>query len=139
VFRVVIDPGVLVAALISSKGAPRALLQIWIEGAFELIVSSKLLTELESVLRREKFRTYVTLRDVNAYIALLRRFSTVAPDPDSAPGLSPDPGDDYLIALAAADSADYLISGDSHLIDIPNSPVPVLSPRAFLNRLQMGH
>lgn len=32
-YCVVLDPGVLIVALISSKGAPRALLQAWMDGA----------------------------------------------------------------------------------------------------------
>ena len=133
--RVVIDPGVLIAALISSKGAPRALLQAWIEGAFELIVSSKLLSELERVLKREKFRNYVGLREVSQYLALLRRFATIAPDVEITEKLSPDP-DDYLIGLAASQSATCLVSGDAHLTDLKQSPIPVLAPRALLEQLR---
>jgi uncharacterized protein len=135
--RVVIDPGVLVAALISPKGAPRALLRAWIEGAFELIVSSKLLSELERVLKREKFRSYVGLREVKQYLALLRRFATIAPDVEVTQTLSPDPDDDYLITLAASQSATSLVSGDTHLTDLKQAPIPVLTPRAFLDELPL--
>lgn len=134
--RVVIDPGVLIAALSSPKGAPRALLQAWIEGAFELIVSSKLLSELERVLKREKFRNYVGLREVSQYLALLRRFATIAPDVEITEKLSPDPDDDYLIGLAASQSATCLVSGDAHLTDLKQSPIPVLTPRALLEQLR---
>lgn len=133
--RVVIDPGVLIAALISPKGAPRALLQAWIEGAFELIVSSKLLSELERVLKREKFRSYVGLREVSQYLGLLRRFATISPDVELAQRLSPDPEDDYLLALAASQSASCVVSGDTHLTDLKQTPIPVLTPRAFLQEL----
>ena len=135
--RVVIDPGVLIAALISPKGAPRGLLQAWIEGAFELIVSSKLLSELERVLKREKFLSYVGLREVKQYLALLRRFATVAPDVEITEKLSPDPDDDYLIALAASQSASGLVSGDTHLIDLKQPPIPIFTPRAFLEELPL--
>lgn len=131
--RVVIDPGVLIAALISSKGAPRALLRAWIEGAFEPIVSGKLLSELERVLKREKFRSYVGVREVSQYLALLRRFATVAPDVEFTQKLSPDPDDDYLLALAASQIASCLVSGDAHLLDLEQTPIPVLTPRAFPN------
>jgi uncharacterized protein len=137
VLRVVIDPGVLIAALISPKGAPRALLQAWVEGAFELIISSKLLTALERVLKREKFCSYVGLREVSQYLALLRRFATIAPDVEIRQKLSPDPNDDYLIALAASQSATCLVSGDTHLIDLEQTPIPVLTPRAFLAELPL--
>ncbi len=134
--RVVIDPGVLIAALISPKGVPRALLQAWIEGAFELIVSPKLLSELERVLKREKFRSYVGLREVSQYLGLLRRFATIAPDVEVTQKLSPDPDDDYLLALAASQSAFGLVSGDTHLTDLEQPQIPVLTPRAFLQQLR---
>lgn len=134
--RVVIDPGVLIAALISPKGDPRALLQAWIEGAFELIVSSKLLSELERVLKREKFRSYVGLREVSQYLGLLRRFATIAADVELTQKLSPDPDDDYLIALASSQSAACLVSGDAHLTDLEQTPIPVLTTRAFLRQLR---
>ena len=137
-FRVIIDPGVLVAALISDKGAPRALLQAWIGGFFELLISPALIWELEQVLHRDKFRRYVTIADVRSYIAWLRRFATLAPDVTPSSALSQDPDDDYLLALAIAEAADFLISGDPHLTEIKNPPMEVLTPRAFLNRLPMN-
>ena len=107
--RVVLDPGVLIAALISSQGAPRALLRAWIDGAFELLVSPDLRAELRRVLERPNFRRYASERDVRAYVALLERFATLCADADSPPRLSPDPGDDYLLALAHSQSVDFLI------------------------------
>ena len=133
--RVVVDPGVLIAALISAKGAPRALLIHWINGAFELSVSSELLSELERVLARDKFRRYVSPRDAQAYVAFLRRFAVIVPHVKPAPRVSPDPGDDYLLAVASAQSADFLVSGDPHLAQLKNTTPEVLSPRAFRNRL----
>jgi putative PIN family toxin of toxin-antitoxin system len=135
VYRVVLNPGVLVAALISSRGAPRALLQAWIDGAFELLVSPQLLSELSRVLERRKFRQYASEREVRAYLAFLERFATLCADVDSPPRISPDPGDDYLLALARSASADFLISGDPDLCQLKNTEPPVLTPRALLNRL----
>jgi putative PIN family toxin of toxin-antitoxin system len=136
VYRVVLDPGVLIAALISARGAPRALLRAWVDGAFELLVSPHLLGELGRVLSRPKFRRYVSEREARAYVALLQRFATLQPDVESPPHLTPDPGDDYLLALAQSQSADFLISGDPDLCELKNAEPPVLTPRAFLNRLQ---
>jgi putative PIN family toxin of toxin-antitoxin system len=132
---VVLDPGVLIAALISAKGAPRALVRAWIEGAFELLISPKLLAELGRVLVRPKFRRYATEREARAYVALLERFATLCADVEWPARLSPDPGDDYLLALARSHSADFLVSGDADLCQLKNTAPPVLTPRAFLNRL----
>lgn len=136
--RAVLDPGVLVAALLSSKGAPAHLLTAWHDRTFELVVSRKLLDELVRVLRREKFRRYVSLEEVDGYLELLRTGGAQATDPPFDPGLTPDPGDDYLVALARGAGADYLISGDPHLKELSDPRPPVLTPRRFLELLIAG-
>jgi putative PIN family toxin of toxin-antitoxin system len=126
---------VLISALLSAKGAPRSLLWLWLEGSFELIACPVLLAELERVLLRPKFRPYVTAQEVRAYVALLQRLSSVEPDPEITAGLTADPGDDYLVALARAAGAHFLVSGDPHLTELKQARPPVLTPRAFLKRL----
>lgn len=129
--RAVLDPGVLVSALISPTGAPAKLLARSREGELELIVSPHLLDELDGVLRREKFRRYVDLEDVEAYLDLLRRDLALAADPEGSPTLRcADPDDDYLIALAHANDA-ALVSGDKHLLDLSDE-APIYSPADFL-------
>jgi uncharacterized protein len=128
--RAVLDPGVLVSALISPDGPPAQLVSQARDGELELVVSPLLLVELEEVLGREKFRRYVDLDTADEYVALLRRESLNAPDPDGPPPLrSDDPDDDYLVALAHAESA-ILISGDRHLLGLADR-APILAPADF--------
>jgi putative PIN family toxin of toxin-antitoxin system len=129
-----LDPGVLISGLISAKGAPRSLLWLWLEGSFELITCPALLEELERVLLRPKFRSYVTVREARAYVTL-RRLSFVEPDPEVTAGLTPDPGDDYLVALARAAGVNFLVSGDPHLTKLKQASPPVLTPKVFLQRI----
>lgn len=125
----------LISALISGKGAPRDLLWLWLDGSFELVVCPSLLGELERVLLRSKFRPYVSVQEVRAYVALLRRLVALEPDPEATAGLTPDAGDDYLVALARAAKAHFLLSGDPHLTELKQARPPVLTPRTFLRRL----
>ena len=134
--HVVIDPGVLIAALISSDGAPAELYLMWRGGFFELVTCEHLLDELETVLRRPKFRKYATEEQVRQYVASIRADSIVLPDPDVEVGLTPDPGDDYLVALARTARADLLVSGDRHLTRLARPDPPVLTPAAFLEFLR---
>jgi uncharacterized protein len=100
-----------------------------------MILSPCLLGELQKVLGRPKFRKYVTDEEASAFIEILRREAAIVPDPTPQPGLTPDPGDDYLVALARAAGADYLVSGDTHLTGLADPRPPVLTPRAFLDLL----
>lgn len=133
--RAVLDPNVLVSALISPAGPSAQLLLELRAGAFELLTSPHLLAELDDVVRREKFRRYVTEDEASVFIELIRAESTVIDDPEpSLVSLSDDPGDDYLIALARAAHVDALVSGDPHLLRL-RELVPVRTPREFLELL----
>lgn len=106
----------------------------WRDGAFDLVVSPLLLEELERVLLRPKFRGYVTTGEVAAFVAAVAREAIVVADPEPEPGLTADPGDDYLVSLARAAGADWLVSGDAHLVGATFEP-PAVTPREFLERL----
>jgi uncharacterized protein len=129
--RAVLDANVIISALLSPDGAPAALLRLWGQGAFELIVSELLLEELERALAYPKLRRRISREETAAIIEGLARSAVVAPDPEElSPVRSPDPGDDYLIALADAQDAP-LVSGDRHLLEIAHD-VPIHSPADFL-------
>jgi putative PIN family toxin of toxin-antitoxin system len=131
VTRAVLDPGVLVSALISPGGAPAKLLAAANAGVFELIISPLLMEELEAVLRRDKFRRYVELDTVAAYLAFLKQESLSVDDPVAPPPIrSEDPDDNYLIALAQSQTA-ALVSGDRHLLALAGQ-IPVFPPAEFL-------
>ena len=130
--RAVLDPNVLISALLAPTGGPAVLLRRWLGGEFELVVSEALLAELDRALRYAKLRSRVTGGEAKAFIELLRETATVAQDPVSPPRLSRDPGDDYLLALARSNSA-ILVSGDQDLLDVKNAPVA--SPRSFMSKL----
>jgi putative PIN family toxin of toxin-antitoxin system len=133
VTRAVLDPGVLVSALITPDGAPAKLLGSAAMGHFELVASPLLLEELELVLQREKFRRYVGLDEVAAFLMYVEREAEVVPDPEDPPPVRcSDPADDYLIALSRARTA-ALVSGDRHLLELTGR-IPVFSPAEFLTR-----
>jgi putative PIN family toxin of toxin-antitoxin system len=132
--RAVLDPNVLISALLSPAGTPARLLAAWLGGAFELVVSPALLAELGRALRYPKIRDRVTASEARELVALLRRHATVVDDPSSPPPVrSADPGDDYLLALAAISRA-VLVSGDRHLLEL-GAGFPVDASAGFLRRL----
>jgi predicted nucleic acid-binding protein len=107
----------------------------WREGAFELVVSPQLTAELADVLGRAKFALQATDGRAAAYIAALVGDAIHVDDPPDPPRMSPDSGDDYLIALARTSGADVIVSGDSHLTQLVDPTPPVLTPRQFIEQL----
>jgi putative PIN family toxin of toxin-antitoxin system len=131
--RAVLDPNVLISVLLSRDGAPARVVRAWLDGRFELVVSEALLAELERALGSPKLRMRIPGEDGRAFAALLRDAAVLAPDPPERPPRSSDPGDDYLLALAASTGA-YLVSGDAHLLALADR-LPVRTPAAFLEAL----
>jgi putative PIN family toxin of toxin-antitoxin system len=133
--RVVCDVGVVISALISPRGVPAKVLALWRDGRYDLVVSPLWLDELERVLDRPRFASYVRTDDRVELRNALARQAILALDPPAEPGLTPDPGDDYLVALARATDASWLVSGDRHLLELDDPRPPVLTPRVFLDTL----
>jgi predicted nucleic acid-binding protein len=66
-------------------------------------------------------------------VALLRLAAIVAADHEGGLHHSSDPGDDYLLALAADEHA-VLGSGDHHLLQLAGE-LPIQTARTFLDTL----
>jgi uncharacterized protein len=131
--RVVLDVNVLVSALLSRAGAPGRLIALWLEGAFELVVSEELLAELGRALAYPKLREYISREDAADFIALLRATASMLAEAERPDHITRDPGDDYLLALAKA-SASVLVSGDRDLLVLAPE-LPIQEPGAFLDHL----
>ena len=132
--RAVLDANVLVSAVLSRTGAPALLVERCALGDFDLVASELLLGEVERTLRSPKICSRIKAALVDEYVAWLREFADVEPDVEEPPPVrSADPGDDYLITLAAAQRA-TLVSGGQHLLSL-RPLIPVRSPREFLEAL----
>ncbi len=133
--RVVLDANVLVSALISAAGPPREIVRAWTDERIELVVSATLLDELKDVLTRSRFRRWVSAEVAAEFITGLAQDALLIDDAASQQLVLADPDDDYLVALARAAAADYLISGDRHLLALADPVPPVLTPRQFCELL----
>lgn len=132
--RAVLDANGLISAALSPRGSPARLLLAWQGGAFELVVSPRLLGELRRALAYPKLSRLIAPADADAFVAWTARSAIVADDPATDPPTrSSDPDDDYLLALAAAERA-VLVSGDAHLT-VLGDRLPVRTPAAFLAAL----
>lgn len=132
--RCVVDPGVLVAGIITPMGPPAEIVRRARSGAIEIVVSPHLLSELASVLARRKLRRYVTVEEASEYVGGLARIGISVADPPREGPITRDPNDDYLVALARISGADALVSGDRDLREA-HVDVLVLTPRELIDRI----
>jgi predicted nucleic acid-binding protein len=94
------------------------------------------IAELEEVLTRERYRAWVSVEQVEAYLAAIRDRAELVPDPGDVTRVSSDPDDDRLVALARAAGVDALVSGDEDLTSLELGDLDILTPRQVLDRLR---
>lgn len=95
--RIVVDCNVYVSLLIG--GSIVVLRDHLISHAVELILSDKLLSEIEEQVSKTKFSKYFTAKQAKALLGLLAEVGTVDADTVLRKPVCRDPDDDYLLAL----------------------------------------
>lgn len=79
--------------------------------SIEVFADENLMTEIKEVAYRDKFRKFISIEDVDIFIEVISLRLTIIKS-TSIFFDSPDPDDNYLLALAIDAKADYLIMGD---------------------------
>jgi len=133
--RVVVDTNVIVSALISAGSPPDQVLRAWRRGAFELIISPALLIEVESVLPRAKIATRVRWsgRKLASFVEELHRKTSVVNPQQELHVIAADPSDNRVLEAASEGHADYIVTGDGHLLDLGRHEfTDIVTPARFL-------
>ena len=135
--RLVIDTNIFVSALLLPRSTPAELVRLWTAGRFDVVTAEEQLDEIARVTRypkiRERLRPAVAGRLVNQ----LRHRATLVADLPLVK-VSPDPYDNYLLALAGVGKADLLVTGDKRdLLALKrHDGALIVTARAALEHLQ---
>lgn len=111
--RVILDTNVLLGALISPHGPPDIIYRAWRAARFELVTSTAQLDELRRVSRYPKLKTILPAHRVGTMVNNMQRAIVLGtlPPPSDSMDLN-DPNDVFLLSMALAGEADYLVTGD---------------------------
>ncbi len=131
--KVVLDTNVILSGILFG-GKPRSVLEAASSGQIKMCISEVLLSELEGVLRREKFG--LDTRVVQAIVAELTSTAEQVQPTSHVSVISDDPSDNDVLDCALEARADYIVSGDRHLLALGRcASVLILSPDDFLKQL----
>jgi putative PIN family toxin of toxin-antitoxin system len=109
--RLVIDTNVLISALLVGTSLPAHLIVLWREGRFDLLTSAEQLDELMRVTRYPKIRERLAPALAGRLINELREIAVLVKNLPTVT-VCADPYDNYLLAMATAGTADFLVTGD---------------------------
>ena len=130
--RVVIDANVYVNPLIF-RGAPARTVDRWLSGEFVVLISEPILDEIARVTAYEELQKYARLRqNRKEFVQLLAEQAILVEPGETLTVVDADESDNPYVECAVAGGAQYLISGDLHLLDIGEYKAFALSPRPHL-------
>ena len=130
---VVIDTNVVLSAILFG-GKPKQVLEMALSGSIQVAISEPLIKELQGVLQRPKFGLSAQLiqtivseyASIASWIEPSEHFNVVVDDPS----------DNFFIDCAVATKADYLITGDRHLLTLGTfKAIKIVSVDTFIDIL----
>jgi len=130
VIRVVLDTNIVISALLFG-GQLERLTDLWKEGKILPLCSKEIIDEYLKVLSYPKFQlteeeiSYLLTREILPWFEVVEVRK-------GKPYVEADPEDDKFIWCALEGKADFIVSGDKHLLELANSPVSIVSVRKFL-------
>ncbi|MGH3368413.1 MAG: putative toxin-antitoxin system toxin component, PIN family [Nocardioidaceae bacterium] len=129
----VIDTNTLVSGM-GWGGAPGRVVDLALAGRFVMVSSRPLLDELARVLERPKLAGVFAKP---AEIVRLVEAASVVVEPTKALEIvAADPSDDRVLEAADAARADFIITGDHHLLELEDfRGTRIIRPRGFLEAL----
>lgn len=133
-----LDTNIAVSALLFSSGRLALLRVAWHRDVFIPLISTATAEELIRVLCYPKFK--LTAEDREELLGDYLPFCTTVKIPTKAPKVPPcrDPSDLPFLQLAACGRADYIVTGDRDLLEIPNKlSYAIVSADAFMSALKL--
>lgn len=131
--RVVADTNIYISALMFG-GLPGGFLDLAFKDGFQLVISPTLLDELDEKLLM-KFR--LSSNDADLVRQRLEAAAHLVSTVSTLAVIKADPDDDRVLECAIAGRADYIVSGDRHLLKLRTyENIPIVTVRNFMDSIR---
>lgn len=133
--RIVIDSNVAISVFLFG-GKPARVLESAISGVAQCFTSLPILDEIRGVLQRPKFG--LTAEQALAVVEEFHHLCQVVEPLRTVHAITDDPKDNMVLECAHAAQAEFIVSGDAHLLDLARwEGILIVSPAEFTKEL--GH
>ncbi len=137
--RAVIDTNVFVSGIISPLGSPQKILELAKKEVFKVVTSISINREILEVLHRDYIYTKYGLNEdiVDNIAAFLYEGTILTEDSYKVSRITEDPNDNEFLGCAIEGEADYILSGDEHLLALKNyRGIQIVNADSFLKILE---
>ena len=134
--KIVIDANLFASGLIKPESNPGTILGLVKDNKVELIVSPAIIKEIKRTLLYPKIQKYhhKTIQEIDAYFDDMLMFAWIVEGKQTVDLIKDDPADNKYLACAYEGEADYIVSGDHHLLDLETyHGIEIINARKFLS------
>jgi len=134
--KAVIDTNIFVSAHLVPNGNPAKVVDSWVEDdGYELILSKPIVEEIIKVLHRKEIK----VERIGRLLSLISQKATMVTPEKEISVIKDDPDDNKFLECAVKSKADYIVSGDKHLLDLGGyEGIKILTPKEFLGILDIS-
>jgi putative PIN family toxin of toxin-antitoxin system len=115
--KAVFDTNVLISALITA-GKPKELFNKAVEGQIQLIISKSILKEFTQISSDPRIRKYADQEDIIDFLKIIDRVAKITKVKSRFKAVVKDSDDDVVLRTPFDGKADYIVSGDKHLLSL---------------------
>jgi putative PIN family toxin of toxin-antitoxin system len=136
--RVVLDTNVLVSGLTTHDGPSVQIINAVQAEDLQVVISLAIIEEFnEVIIRPNLLQKYPEVSQfVDDLLDFLRANAILVEGKPENPLILDDPDDDFVVACAIDGQADYIVSGDSHLLELGQYlGIAIMNPRQFVDKV----
>jgi len=137
--KIVLDTNVFVSALINPRGKPAQILNYVFESKVRLFTSPSIIEELERVLSYPKLvkRHGLEKEELKKFVSDLLSILSLVEGKKAIEVIAEDPADNNYLSCALDAKADFIVSGDIHLLNLREyEGIQIITPAQFLEMLE---
>ena len=114
--KIILDCNIWISFLIGHQS--RLIQRILTDMRFDVFVCDELIDEIHDVCSRPKIRNRINDEELDDFFRIIHAFCRMARIEQKTQSVIRDPKDLYLLSLAESIEADYIVSGDTDLLDL---------------------
>ncbi|NYE57724.1 putative toxin-antitoxin system toxin component, PIN family [Carboxydothermus ferrireducens] len=133
--RAVVDTNVFISGLLKRNTYPAKVLDAWVFNRFYPLVSKEIVGEYSRVLVRDKFKI---LGSVDERLKIVQKFVELpwvyfVYPLEQIEIIDNDPADNRILECAEAGEADFIVTGDQHLLELKTyKNIKIITPKEFI-------
>jgi len=128
--KIVLDANIFISSFFWD-GNPKSIVERIISGLDELFISKEILDEIDNVVRRPKFNA--SNDQINYFLNSIEEIGNIITPQKQIKKGSRDKTDNKYIECGITAKADYIISGDVHLLEIKQyGNIKIVSAKEYL-------